>query len=178
MSEGNWVRVGEECRCLFGALPGASHWAFNANRSLGELWTVNLSVSGTGFHPITVLICDEEAYHQWVVDGSTATCLLVVAVNWSFHGQAAFSHPSHWYVVLYNPWQVSLLFSLTITRYRWTTETGVTIDPTNLLERLGGTAAWFLATLVVVFILVTCGCRRARKRRRVVYDVAHEDVTD
>lgn len=178
MSEGNWLRVGEECRVLFGALPGASHWTFNANRSLGELWTVNLTVSGTGFHPIIVLVCDEEAYHQWIADGSTATCLFVRAVNWSLHGQIAFSHPNRWYVVLHNPWQVSLLFSLTITRYGWTTETGGAIDPTDLLERLGGTAAWFLAVLAVFLVLVSCGCGCTRKRRRVVYDVVHEEVTD
>jgi len=176
--DGNWVRVAEECRVLFGGLPAASHWTFIANRSLGELWTVNLTVSGTGFHPITLLICDAEAYHQWVVDGSTATCLLAAAVNWSFHGQVAFSHPSGWYLVLYNPWQVSLLFSLSVARYRWTTEAGGTIDPTSLLERLGGTAAWFLAVPVLVLVAVSCGCGCTRKRRRVVYDVVHEEVTD
>jgi hypothetical protein len=72
--EGEWVRVAEDCRCLLGVLPGANHWTFNANRSQGELWTINLTVSATGFHPITVLVCDGEAFDQWLANGPVAGC--------------------------------------------------------------------------------------------------------
>jgi hypothetical protein len=147
-------------------LPKESHWTFNANRSQGELWTINLTVSATGFHPITVLVCGGEVFDQWLGNGSLAGCLLVTTANRSLHCQVAFSHSSYWYVIRRNPWQVSLLFSLIITCYCWTSGGDSTTNTTGVLDRLGDAVVWFMEILVVVLVLVPCVRGRSRRRRR------------
>jgi hypothetical protein len=168
--------VSTEHQAVLTVLPAHSQWHFNATRGAGELWTVNLSVSGSGFNPLTVLIADEAAYADWRATNATTDCLVVVHVNWSLNTQAAFPHADTWHLVLANPFRISLLYSLTVTLYQWNPAT-TTEPPGDLLDRFGDTLGWLLTVAVLVFVVVPCvgSCVRRRGRHvtryeEVIYD--------
>jgi hypothetical protein len=168
--------VTTEYQAVVAVLPACSQWRFNATRGAGELWTVNLSVSGSGFNPLTVLIADAPTYVSWCATNATTACLVVAHVNWGLHTQAAFPHEDTWHLVLANPFRISLLYSLTVTLYQWNPAT--TIDPPgDLLDRFGDILGWLLTVAVLVFVVVPCVCGCVRRRgshatryEEVIYD--------
>lgn len=175
-ARGGWVRVTTEYQAVLAVLPAYSQWHFNVTRGVGELWTVNLSVSGSGFNPLTVLIADARAYADWCATNATTGCLVLTHVNWSLNAQAAFPHASNWHIVLANPFRISLLFSLTVTLHQWNPAT-TTDPPGDLLDRIGDALGWLLTVAVVVFVVVPCACGCVRRRgshatryEEVIYD--------
>jgi len=51
--EGCWNRIYYEYRGFLETLPSHSQWHYNTTRGSGDLWTINLTISGTGEPPIT-----------------------------------------------------------------------------------------------------------------------------
>ncbi|MFX1561851.1 MAG: hypothetical protein ACFFDP_00900 [Promethearchaeota archaeon] len=117
-NEGSWTRIDYEYRGFLESLPSHSQWYYNNTRGSGDLWTINLTISGTGFNPTTLLVCNDTAYQSYLTNQTTTGCLILDEVDWSLNTQAAFPHTSTWHLVLDNTGQVSLRFSLTITLYR------------------------------------------------------------
>ena len=105
-ARGGWVRVTTEYQAVLAVLSPYSQWQFNATRGVGELWTVNLSVSGSGFNALTLLIADAPAYADWCATNATTGCLVVTHVNWSLNAQIAFPCADTWHLVLANPFRI------------------------------------------------------------------------
>jgi hypothetical protein len=89
-----WVPVRVEYSTLLAALPTYGRWHFSASHGAGDLWTLNLSVSGSGFNPLTVLIADDAAYAAWCATNATTGCLLIARVNWTLNTQVPFPTPA------------------------------------------------------------------------------------
>jgi len=164
VADPEWVPVAIEFQNRLALLPGHSQRHFNATRGPEDLWAINFTVSGTGFCPTVLIVCDDPAYTAWLVNGSTAGCLLVHAVDWAYHTQLVFPHVSLWHLVLENTGGVTLLFSLTVTRYqRASTTTATTPNP---LDRVSQAVLWVVVIGVVVLVVLpwACGCRRRSHR--------------
>jgi hypothetical protein len=75
-----------------------------------------------------------------------------------------FPHVSLWHLVLQNTGAVTLLYSLTVTRYQRASTT--TPTATNLLDRIGQGVLWVVVVGVVVLVVLpwACGCRRRSHR--------------
>jgi hypothetical protein len=157
--------VATEFQDWLASLPGYGQLYFNATRGPEDLWAINFTVSGTGFNPTVLIVCDDPAYAAWHVNGSTAGCLLVQAVDWAYHTQLVFPHVSLWHLILQNTGAVTLLYSLTVTRYQRATTT-TTPTTTNLLGRIGQGVLWLVVVGVVILVVLpwACGCRRGFRR--------------
>ena len=162
---GAWVAVGCEYHGLLLHLPVGGHWQFNRARGVGEMWTVNLTVSWAGLKPISVFICDEKNYHNWL-ESENASFLALHWVNSSINFQQAFPRDDNWFLVVNNTRPAAQVFTITITLYQWS----AVPHPQALPDLLGGLAGWFLSLLVVVFVIIPFGLQYASRRRRIRRD--------
>jgi hypothetical protein len=164
LAEPDWVPLGVEIQNWLASLPGRSWWQFNATRGPEDLWMINFTVSGTGFSPTVLIVCDDPAYSAWLDNGSTTGCLLIRDIDWAYHTQLVFPHVSLWHLVLQNTGGITLLYSLTVTRYQRATTTPPTT--TNLLNRIAQGVLWVVVVGVVVLVVLpwACGCRRRSRR--------------
>ncbi|MFX1576892.1 MAG: hypothetical protein ACFFCF_06935 [Promethearchaeota archaeon] len=154
---GQWVLIGEDYFTYIEPLSGHSSWIFNITHGPNDRWGINCTISGFGFHPATVIICDEPGYHQWIETGNTHQCHFVQAINYSLHTTVDLPHPSQWYFILNNSCPVTLYFSLRLTHYHWAT--GPTMPPPNPFEGISNLFGYLIIIGLVVFILIPCICR-------------------
>lgn len=63
--EGYWIRNNYDYTGIFQFLARYEEWNFNTTRGPHERWVINLTISGYGFNPITVLVCNQFGYDHW-----------------------------------------------------------------------------------------------------------------
>lgn len=155
--DGHWVVVGEDYFTYLETLPGHAAWTFNASRGPSARWGVNCTISGFGFHPTTIIICDEDAYQHWVDTGATDRCHFINSVNYNLHTSVDLPHQSQWFFILNNTGSVTLYFSLRLTHYQWSTQS--TTQSPNLFEGIGNLIGYIVIIGIFVLIIIPCVCR-------------------
>jgi hypothetical protein len=155
--DGYWVAVSVDYFTNLEILTNHSAWTFNASRGSNDRWGINYTISGFGFHPTTVIICDEDAYRHWIDTGATDQCHFLWHVNYSLHISVDIPHHSQWYIILNNTGPVTLYFSLQLTHYQWST-TSTTPSP-NLFEGISNLIVNLVIIGIIVFVLIPCICR-------------------
>jgi len=121
-SDGFWVRKDYDYTGIFQSLGGFEEWNFNTSRGPDDRWVINLTISGYGFSPITVLVCNQLGYDQWKQTGSTNQCAFVEAVMLTLDVAVNLTQQSNWFFVLNNTGAVTLFYTLFITHFKWYTE--------------------------------------------------------
>ncbi|MFX0169583.1 MAG: hypothetical protein ACFE89_09560 [Candidatus Hodarchaeota archaeon] len=181
-AEGYWRRVGYEYRGLYETLPGYSQWIFNHTRGPYDRWIINLTLSGHGFAPTTVLICDSTGYALWQASGSTSQCQLVESVNATLDGCVNLTHYSRWYFILNNTGSIPLYFTLDIAHYEWSAEPIPTV-PLDVFSSLSTLLAYFLIICIIIVVIFPCLCncgllgrRRNRKRKTLDSDIHYRHI--
>jgi hypothetical protein len=173
-TEGSWQLVDYEYLGLYESLSGNSIWVLNHTRGPDDRWVIDLTISGYGVNPTTVIICDEAGYERWHSTGSTSLCTFVESVNSTLASTVDLTHLSQWYFVMNNTSPAMLYFRLTLARYRWSIEQPITTT-SDFLANLGSIIGSLVIIAVVVLFLIPCVCgcgctRRKRGRRRRTQD--------
>lgn len=158
--EGEWVFVGYDFHSYFESLPSYGMWRFNTTVEADERWVVNVSLSCVGFRHVTVLVCDDPAYEQWLDEGDTSSCLFVVNTSRPIDAVVTFPHSGGWQLVLNNTGMLSQLVGVIIGRYRWSP----VVQPPNIGDMLGEGLVWIFSLLVIACVVIPCVCRTACKK--------------
>lgn len=59
-----WHRMDTDIESYFQELPGNSQVVYNVSRGSHALWAINFTVSGFGYCPTTLLVCDADGFQH------------------------------------------------------------------------------------------------------------------
>ncbi len=153
--EGEWTFIDYDFYSYFENLPSYGMWHFNTTVSAGELWAINVSLSCMGFRHVTVLVCDDAAYQEWLQEGTTTNCLLAENTSRPLDAEVIFPRGGSWHLVLNNTGMLSQLVGVIIGRYYWSP-----VAPTfDVLDFLGDGLVWLVSLLVIAVVVIPCVCR-------------------
>jgi hypothetical protein len=160
-SEGTWIRNNYDYTGIFQTLAGYEEWNFNTTRGPSDRWVINLTISGYGFNPTTVLVCNQFGYNHWKQTGSTTECALAEAVNLTLDTAVNLTQQSNWFFVLINTSAgtlfYTLFYTLFITHYWWSTELPPTGQPDNY-SFFGPLGGYLIILCIICFLIVPCLC--------------------
>lgn len=156
-SEGSWIRNDYDYTGIFQSLAGYEEWNFNTTRGPYDRWVINLTISGYGFTPSTVLVCNQFGYDHWKQTGSTIDCALAEAVNFTFDAAVNLTQQSNWFFVLNNTGAITLFYTLFITHYQWSAELPPTGQPDNY-SFFGPLGGYLIILCIICFLIIPCLC--------------------
>ena len=155
--DGFWVRKDYDYAGVFQSLGGYEEWNFNTSRGPTDRWVINLTISGYGFNPTTVLVCNQLGYDHWKQTGSTNQCAFAEAVMIKLDVGVNLTQQGNWLFVLNNTGAVTLFYTLFITHYQWTTE----LPPTaqlGIFSFFEPFLGYLIILCIICFIVIPCLC--------------------
>lgn len=183
MEEGHWVQIENDYFGYLQSLPGNARWIFNTSRGLNDRWIINFTISGIGFNPTTVLVCNASVYESWLQTSQTHHCLLATPINSSLNAIVDFPYLSQWFFVLNNTSPVTLYFSLRIIHYLWINES-TTTPSTDFPTSISSLFSNILLLCILVVVIVPCLCNfsclslfRRRSRKRIETEKIYHNQT-
>lgn len=156
-SDGAWIRNDYDYTGIFQSLGGYEEWNFNTSRGPKDRWVINLTISGYGFNPTTVLVCNQLGYDHWKQTGSTNQCAFAEAVMLTLDVAVNLTQQSNWFCVLNNTSAVTLFYTLFITHYQLATELPSTAQPDNF-SFFSPFLSYLIIICIVCFIIIPCLC--------------------
>ncbi|MFX0079771.1 MAG: hypothetical protein ACFE8O_11085 [Candidatus Hermodarchaeota archaeon] len=156
-SNGVWVRTDYDYKGIFQSLDGYEEWSFNRSRGPNDRWVINLTISGYGFNPTTVLVCNQLGYDHWKQTGSTTQCALAEVVIFTLDVAVNLTQQSNWFFVLNNSGAVTLFYTLFITHYQWSTEIPPTAQP-DTFSFFGPFIIYLIILCIICFLIIPCLC--------------------
>lgn len=156
-NDGFWVRKDYDYTGFFQSLDGYEEWNFNTSRGPHDRWVINVTISGYGLNPTTVLVCDQLGYDHWKQTSSTTQCVVAEAVMLKLDVAVNLTKLSNWFFVINNTGAVTLFYTLFITHYQWFTEVLPGEQP-GFYSFFEPFLSYLIILCIICFIIIPCLC--------------------